>query len=263
MKIIGNIFKWLFISILGLSLLVLLLLALDRDTQSADLSMEDRMSIKVHKEYSSKVDSNLYKSLKEEYGRNKTLAKGFEYQCLLALSHYPQLKETPIDFVVQPAYLQLSARPDPKTILFPWIKRKYLVIISNDTGNENDPILLKRTPFNEQVGIIGHELAHIVFYLDKKAMYFVPLAYKYKYRFKEFAKGFERDTDKRAIAHGLGYQLYDFAFFVRKAFGDTQEEIEEDKGGLYLSPSEIAQEMSNYQYFYKDPLEPASHYFLD
>jgi hypothetical protein len=28
----------------------------------------------------------------------------------------------------------------------------------------------------------------------------------------------------------LGYQLYDFAFFVRKAFGNTLEEIEAEKG---------------------------------
>lgn len=198
--------------------------------------------------------------LMREYGHHKTLAKGFELQCLLALSHYPELKEVPIRFVIQPAKLQLSARPDPWTLLIPWEKRVYLVIISNDTGRENDPILLPKVPFNEQVGIIGHELGHIAFYLDKKATYFVGLGINYSFRFNQFAPGFERTTDKSAIAHGLGYQLYDFSFFVRKAFGQSLRQIQSERGEIYLSPPEIAEEMAKFE-FYKNPLNPPQSYF--
>jgi hypothetical protein len=259
MKFLGRLLKWLLLSLLGIVLLVLLFLVLDRDAQHIMLSKTDRESIKVLKKYVRPADSSEYYSLLKTWGENKKLAPDFELQCLLALSHYPELKKVPIDFLVQPAFIQLSARPDPITVLLPWVKRKYLVVISNDTGRENDPILLSKAPFNEQVGIIGHELAHVVFYLDKNSLYLARLAYQYQYN-EAFATVFEQETDKRAVAHGLGYQLYDFAFFVRKAFGNTLEEIEAEKGDMYLSPGEIAQEMKKYK-FYTEPLNAPESYF--
>lgn len=259
MKIIWPLFKWLLFSILGLLLVVLLLLILDGDYQAVVLSETDKKSIKARKEYSPEADSILYFSLVEAYGKNKTLAKGFEIQCLLALSHYPELKETPIDFLVQPAFLPLASRPDPTSVLFPWIKRKYLVVISNASADFFEPILLHNTPFNEQIGIIGHELAHTVYYQDKSALQLAYIAYCYEYD-GSFQIDFERETDKRAIAHGLGYQMYDFAFFVRKAFGDSQEEIAAEEGDMYLSPKEISAEMEKYD-FYQDPLDSAHTFF--
>ena len=259
MKVLLAILKWIFIGSLSLILVVFILLALDRDYQSIYLNEADKRSIKVQKQFDSEVDSNLYYSLLATYGKNKKLAKGFELQCLLALSHYPELKATPIDFRVQPAFLPLSSRPDPKTILFPLIKRKYLVIISNESTDFFEKILLKNVPFNDQIGIIGHELAHTVFYQDKSALQLVQIAYCYEYD-DDFHDQFERETDKRAIAHGLGYQLYDFAFFVRKAFGNSLEEILSEKGDTYLSPLEIAEEMNKYD-FYRDSLNPPEMYF--
>ncbi len=261
MKFLGRLLKWLLLSLLGLVLLVLLFLVLDRDAQHIELSKADQQSIGVLKKYIRPADSSQYFALLKTWGENKKLAPGFELQCLLALSHYPELKKVPIDFLVQPAFIQLSARPDPVTVLLPWVKRKYLVVISNDTGRENDPILLSKAPFNEQVGIIGHELAHVVFYLDKNSLYLAWLAYQYQYN-EAFATVFERETDKRAVAHGLGYQLYDFAFFVRKAFGNTLEEIEAEKGDMYLSPGELAEEMKKYG-FYRDTLDSPKSYFED
>lgn len=259
MKIVFRILKWFLVSILGLLLLVFILLLLDTDYRSANLSEVDKKSIIPHKQYTSTVDSSHYQTLLNEYGKNKSLPKGFEWQCLLALSHYPELKETPIDILWKPAFLPLSSRPDPVSVLFPWIKRKYLLVISSKSADYFEKILLHKTPFNEQVGIIGHELAHTVYYLDKSSLSLARIAYNYQYN-QEFATAFERETDKRAVAHGLGYQLYDFAFFVRKAFGDTQEEIAQEEGDMYLSPGEIAREMGKYD-FYKDTLNAAGTYF--
>lgn len=247
MKIILGILKWLFISILGLILIVFILLALDQDYHEVKLSEADRKSIKIEKKYSAKVDSSLYFALLEEYGKNKNLAKGYEMQCLLALSHYPELKEAPIDFLIQAAFLPLSSRPDPITILFPWVQRRYLVVISNESTDFFEKILLHNVPFNAQVGVIGHELAHTLYYQDKSALYLAGIAYCYL--FDDFIHDFERDTDKRAVAHGLGYQLEDFAWFVRRAFGQKDEEIEKEEGDRYLSPKEIVEEMKKYDFY--------------
>jgi|GEM_PF-1059671 len=259
MKIILRLLKWTLFGILGLVLLIFIFLLLDRDAQSISLSPSEKNDRPHQKKYTPPIDSSLYYSLLAAYGKNKVLAKGFEIQCLLALSHYPELKEVPIDFRVQPAFIPLSSRPSPITVLLPWVKRKYWVIISSQSADFFEKILLHNIPFNEQVGIIGHELAHSVFYLDKTSLQLARIAYNYEYN-NEFQRNFERETDKRAVAHGLGYQLYDFAFFVRKAFGNTQEEIAQEEGGTYLSPREIANEMTKYS-FYKDTLAAPSSYF--
>lgn len=259
MKTFTRILKWLLISVFSLVLLLFLLLVLDRDARVVELSEADQQSIRAQKEYPAEVDSNLYYTLLETYGKNKVLPKDFEWQCLLALSHYPELKDTRMKFVMKPVFLPLASRPDPVSVLFPWIKRTYLVVISTESADFFEPILLHNTPFNEQVGIIGHELAHSVFYQDKNSLQLARIAYRYE-KDNDYQVAFERDTDKRAIAHGLGYQMYDFAFFVRKAFDDTLEEIMAEEGDMYLSPKEIEQEMAKYD-FYRDTLPPPESYF--
>ncbi|MEL6275969.1 MAG: hypothetical protein AAFU03_12780 [Bacteroidota bacterium] len=258
-KIILKTIKWLCILVFGIVTTVFILLAFDQDYHSNGLTLDPDHPIYVQKEYQTKLDSNHYDSLLTNYGKNKILAKGFELQCLLALSHYPELKETPIEFRVQPTFLPLSSRPAPLSVLLPWIKRKYLIVISNKSTDFWEDILLKNTPFNEQVGILGHELGHTVYYQDKSALQLVNIAYRYEYD-EAFHLDFERETDKRAIAHGLGYQLYDFAFFVRIATGNSKEEILTEKGDVYLSPLEIAAEMKKFD-FYRDSLDHPDIYF--
>jgi len=36
---------------------------------------------------------------------------------------------------------------------------------------------------------------------------------------------------------------------VRRAFGDTEEEIENDEGGTYLSPKEVLKEMKKHPFY--------------
>lgn len=240
--------KWLLYSVLVIAVVILLLLTFDGSSQSTFANEKDPQPVIVQKEYSSEVDSTLYYALWKEFGHNKKLAKGYEYQCLLALSHYPELKRTRIDFQLKPAFLPLASRPDPASILLPWKKRTYLVVISTESEDFFEPILLHNTPFNEQVGVLGHELGHTVFYQDKNSFQLIRIAYQYQYN-NEYKIQFERDTDKRAIAHGLGYQILDFAYFVRRKFGMSEEEIEAETGGMYLSPNEIVGEMEKYTFY--------------
>lgn len=248
MKITLRILKWLALSMLGLLFLVFLLLAFENGSRSVTLSEAEKKAIQPQKTFDQAIESSHYDSLLAIYGKNKTLAPGFELQCLLALSHYPELKDTRMEFRVEPAFLPLASRPDPLSLLLPWKKRTYLVIISNKSKDFFEPILLKNTPFNDQIGIVGHELGHTLFYQDKSALQLAVIAYKYQYN-ERFSTAFERETDKRAVAHGLGYQMYDFAYFVRRAFGQSEESIEKEEGDMYLSPNEILKEMKKYDFY--------------
>ena len=184
-----------------------------------------------------------------EFGKNKQLPQGYEMQALQALSYYPELKDIEIHFLIQPAWIPLSSRPHPWRLLLSWKKRIYLVVISSKTVDFMEPILLKNLPYNAQVGVLGHELAHTVHYLDKSGPSLAWTAGSYLN--SSFRRKFERDTDKRAIAHGLAYQLYDFAVFVRQQF----EKLEEVPSGMeeaedsYLSPEEILEEMKQYDFY--------------
>jgi hypothetical protein len=250
MKKFLRILRWSMWGFLGLVLVGLVLLLLDTHYQQTTLLEKDKKAILVKKSYESTRDSTEFRQLLSEYGKNKTLPKGFEWQALLALSHYPELKEKPIDFLIQEAMIPLSSRPNPFHLFQPWRERRYLVVISSKSWDILEPILLKNLPFDAQVGVLGHELAHTVYYLDKSALFLVGVAFRYP--FASFRKNFERDTDKRAIAHGLGHQLYHYASFVRNAMRshaklpDSFEEVEDS----YLSPEEIAKEMKSYPEFY-------------
>ena len=248
MKTIWRILKGIFFSVLGLALTIIILLALDNDARAVSMNDEDKNGLIASKEFSLDKNNPQFDALLKEYGRHKSLAKGFELQCLLALSHYPELKEVPIDFQIRPTDIPLASRPAPLSVLLPWVKRKYLVIISDKPNSRFEPILLKNTPFNAQVGIIGHELAHTVYYQDKNSFQLANIAYKYANN-RPFHKDFERKTDMRAVAHGLGHQLIAFAYYARKSFGMTDEEIDTDEGGTYLSPNELLSEMAKYPFY--------------
>lgn len=260
MKITLRILKWILLSTLGILLLLFLLLVLDQGAINTP-APPPPSAIKAPAVYTPNVAPNTYNALLTEFGQQKKLAEGYELQCLLALSHYPELKEVPIDFVIEETFIPLASRPAPISVVFPWVKRKYLVVISSKSADFFEGILMHNLPFNEQVGVLGHELAHSLFYLNKNSLQLARIAYRYE-KDGAFHDQFEQETDKRAVAHGLGYQLYDYAFFVRKSFGNTQEEIAQEEGGTYLSPKELASEMQKYP-FYQDTLRPPASYFSE
>lgn len=101
-------------------------------------------------------------------------------------------------------------------------------------------IILKSLSFNAQIGVIGHELAHTVFYLNKSREELASVAIDYI--FPNTRSQFEKDTDRRTIRHGLGWQLYEYAAYVRQL-----PEMEDDNEWIdqyYLSPKKILDYMS-------------------
>ena len=185
-------------------------------------------------------------ALHVEYGRLKELPPGFELQALLALSHYPELKNVHIRFIVDDVDIPLSSRPHWPSMLRAAQDRTYLVVIDNARDGPREALLLENQPFNAQVGILGHELAHTVYYLNRG---FFGIARDGLCQFSRCRVNFERDTDRRLIEYGLGWQRYDHALFLRRAFAASEAEAmsAEGGGGAYMSPAELRQEMQKFQ----------------
>lgn len=186
--------------------------------------------------------------LTEMFGNNKSLPAGFELQALLALSHFPELQDVKIRFILADVGIPLSSRPYWRSMFSSSKKRTYHVIIDKDREGENESgrgaLLLKNQPFNAQIGIIGHELSHTAYYLDRS---FFGITKDALCQLSRCRINFERNTDLRLIDHGLGWQRYDHSMFVRSRLNNSIADAStvEGGGGAYMSPAEILKHINN------------------
>lgn len=165
-----------------------------------------------------KFDSLAYNSkLYSQYRTNKKIPEEIAPQVLTALSYYPELKDAKIIFRLKKRKTPLTSRPRIFSVFRGKKKRAYVITISSETKKYLAPILFSRLPYNAQVGVIGHEIGHIVEYKEKSSLQLIRLSFKLFN--SDFVDSFEFNTDQRTIEHGLGYQLLDWSIFVRKALG--------------------------------------------
>ena len=164
----------------------------------------------------SPISQTQLEAIRQEYGKNKDLPKEFETSILLALSHYPDLKETAIDFIVRPDDIPLASRPYFGTMLLGKKNRKYKVVISSEGIKSNfaEPILMKNLPLDARVGVVAHELGHTEYYEKHKLNYMIAFAARFFTQGK-FERAHERSTDSLVVYRGLGWPAYAYAKYVR------------------------------------------------
>nr|WP_299000316.1 hypothetical protein [uncultured Allomuricauda sp.] len=153
----------------------------------------------------------------EKYSLKKKFPKEIETQVLTALSFYPQLLDTRIKFRFKKRKTPLTSRPRIMHVFLPKKWRTYVITISSETTESFAPILFSQLPYNAQIGVLGHEIAHILDYRAQTSFQLIGLGFKLGK--PSFVDRFEFETDKRAVTQGLGYQLLDWSSFVRKALG--------------------------------------------
>lgn len=184
----------------------------------------DNYSIPIVRAYSQSKLVDKVDSLRSNFGVNKTYPEEFELQILIALSHYPQLKYTRITFEKTKSFIPLVSRPKTLTTFRNKKKWHYKIIISDGGEFCYNDVLLKNVPFNAQIGIIGHELAHTMYYQDKSWTDMLGIGLNYIN--PGYRAHFEKDTDRRAINHGFGWQLYEYANYTRGLSKMTKSHVE-------------------------------------
>ena len=165
-------------------------------------------------------------TLRAQFTNNKFFYEKYELQILIALSFFPELKNT------------MAARPKGIELFKGKGTRHYIIYINDFPSVKLSP---DSVSFNAQVGIIGHELAHIVNYeqISSLKILYVGLSYFNK----KFKAKFERATDQRTIEHGLLWQCYDFALYVHNSKNTPAEYITYKKQ-FYMSPEEIKEQVN-------------------
>ncbi|MFR9503029.1 MAG: hypothetical protein SNH73_01075 [Rikenellaceae bacterium] len=172
--------------------------------------------------------------LRQEFGNNKIFVEEYIEATLIALSFYPELLDSPIEFKYSKEATTMAARPQPGSMLF---KRRYVVVINNDPAFEG--VKLSDVPFNAQIGIIGHELAHIADYEQHNLFGVVGILFRYGSKARKPL--FEKEIDLATIERGLGWQLFDWAQFSLDEQNGATEEYRKFKEENYLSPDQIKQ----------------------
>lgn len=148
------------------------------------------------------------------YYKRKKIPNEIKSQVLTTLLFYPELKNTKIIFRYRNRKTPLTSRPQLWGINNNSANRTYIVTISNKTIPELKPILFTNLPYNAQIGVLGHELAHISSYNKKNIGELMGLSLKLLQ--SKNVDVFEFETDRICIEHGLGYQLKDWSQYVQK-----------------------------------------------
>ncbi len=177
-------------------------------------------------------------SLIEIHGFDKKFIPDYELHALIALSFYPELDSTAIEFKSRKMRRLGNARPKTDFIFRKPANRHYVIIINKNAKKELG-FAFSDIPFNAQIGFFGHELAHITDYIEKKNLKLIFFGVTYLF----MQRNIERYTDKITIKHNLGQQLYELTEFIIKN-PDTSEAYLKFKRDNYLNCEEILNEIS-------------------
>ena len=153
-------------------------------------------------------------SIRAIIGDNKGLPPGYELAAAIAFSAYPELKDVKIDMIMVDKGAPMESNFNLWSMIVPGKKNRQYRILLREGEASFDPIFMKNLPFDAQVGILAHELGHVVYYHQRNLLKIGKWGLKYL-NDPEFTATHERSTDMMPIYHGLGSQIYQYAYFVR------------------------------------------------
>lgn len=156
--------------------------------------------------YSQKIDS-----LRKLYG-DKVIYKNanqMELATLLAISHYPLLRERKLKIIIKKVKgAPVEASFSPLNVVLPRKSKVYKIIIQENS-------FMERMSLNNQIAALGHEMAHFIQYEERG--YFGTLLGLVGYITSDKRRiRFEKKADKVAMDHGLGPLMFDFSFYTSK-----------------------------------------------
>ncbi len=174
-------------------------------------------------------------SLRDIYSYKKTFLPKFETEILSVLSYYPELDSTKIIFKEAKIKASLNARPTVGSLLFrKRSKRTYIIRIKPNTGDSI--ATLDQVGFNGAVGVLGHELNHIIDYSNRSV--FGIIGRLFNYTNKKGKRYYEGEIDRMTVEKGLGWQLYDWVDYVLNR-SNAKVKYKAYKKAVYYSPEEV------------------------
>ncbi|TDE13686.1 hypothetical protein [Dyadobacter psychrotolerans] len=181
----------------------------------------------------------------ESFRENKKIPKVIENEVLKALSFYPELRKTPIDFVFKQNIKKsvMQAQPDVPAMLKG--KRGYKINISALFRLTTTAIPIHQIPQDIMIGWIGHELGHVMDYENRSITGMVKFGLGYLLS-ANFIRHAERVADTYAVDHGLGSYILQTKKFIL-SHAQLSEKYKNKIARLYLSPDDIVEQVRIYE----------------
>ena len=167
-----------------------------------------------------------------------------------ALSFFPELKNVPIFIHEMRFYgVQHTVRSYPPYVILHWPKSKWVYpIILNKTKGIS--INFYDLNFDEQVGLLTHELSHISDFIKFSRYDILKFTFKYAFN-KNFVKKLEKDTDIKVISRGGGIYLMKWRIYSSRArIARPYREMAD----TYMTTSEFLKEMKLFQNLYSEDI---------
>lgn len=184
----------------------------------------------------------------DRFGRNKVIPKLLREEILLSLSFYPELLATSVKFtIIDPAIRSsvMQAQPELKTMFNGKGQRGYVIRISRYFRGDDVSLPIEDIPQNILIGWIGHELGHVMDYLDRNALKMARFGIGYSFSRKYLMQA-ERRADLFAISHGLGGNIVATKNFILD-HAHLPERYKAKIRRLYLSPEETMLLIAEYK----------------
>lgn len=183
---------------------------------------------------------------------NKIIPESIKKEVMEALSYYPELYDTAIEFKFKDNIKKSTMQAQPRFSSFfkAKEKREYIILISRKIQIEGEKFTMEDIPSDVKVGWIGHELGHVMDYRERTNLGMIIFGMKYMFSSMHI-KEVERAADTFAIAHGMGdYILKTKNFILDNAH--LSEKYKQRIRALYISPEEVM-ELINKQKVEKEP----------
>lgn len=177
------------------------------------------------------------------FKQNKKIPAAIEGNVLTALSYFPELKHTHIDFRFKRSLKKsvMQAQPVAGSLLQGRGKRRYRINISTEFRLIQARLSILDIPDTVMIGWIGHELGHILDYESHSNAGMVAFGYRY-YFFSDFIKKAERTADTLAVMRGLGHHIIATKRFILDHAALPQA-YKDKISRLYLSPDVILEQV--------------------
>lgn len=173
------------------------------------------------------------------FGWRKKIPEEIRTPALIALSHYPELKNIRIDFrfAEKKSTSVMSARPSLASIFRILEERKYVIYVRRRFMINGKLMLIEELPESILVGWIGHELGHIMDYKDRSVLSLIGFGIGYLVLGRYIRKA-ERRADEFAVRHGLRAEILETKNFILNN-AHLPEKYKNKIRRLYLSPEEV------------------------
>ncbi|MDB5119606.1 MAG: hypothetical protein JWN56_824 [Sphingobacteriales bacterium] len=177
------------------------------------------------------------------YKNHKHIPPVIEKNVLKALSFYPELKNTTINFVFKKNIKNsvMQAQPVFNTLIGDKENRTYQINISALFKLTHSATPIHQIPDDIMVGWIGHELGHVLDYENRSNLGMIAFGLSYYFSDK-YVKNAERRADTYAVDHGLGQYIVATKRFILDN-AELPQRYKDKIARLYLSPDDIVEQV--------------------